>query len=182
MPKESKNIIGQKFNRLTAIKLIKKRKIGQRNREYWLFRCDCGNEKVLKKNVVTCQKNPIMSCGCLLKESAKRNGEDSATHGMSKTLFYKRWNTMKQRCFNPNVEKYSIYGGRGIRVCEKWIKFENFMKDMHKSFLEHCQLFGIKNTIFDRVDNDGNYYKENCRWVTHKQSVSNRKRCQKTFN
>ena len=152
MPQQPKNITKQRFNRLIAIKPIEKRGIYW----YWLFKCDCGNEKVLRKNVVTCKIEPVRSCGCLLKESAKQNGLKSATHQMTRTRFYGRWNAMKRRCKNPNVERYPQYGGRGIKVSKEWQDFTNFMKDMYKSLLAHRREYGTQNTSIDRIDNNGN--------------------------
>ena len=67
------------------------------------------------------------------------------------------------------------YGGRGIRVCKEWENFLNFKKDMHQSYLVHIKKYG-KNTLIDRIDNDGNYERKNCRWVTHKESNLNKRK------
>ena len=170
MPPLAKNITNKRFNRLIAIKpMYKKAK-----EWYWLFRCDCGNEKILRKNRITCQKKSVQSCGCALRESARKNGLKSAIHKMSRTLFYKRWFAMKDRCRNPKVERYPNYGGRGIKVCDQWQNFINFMEDMYESFLEHCELYGIKNTSLDRIDTNGHYNKENCHWATYLEQRHNR--------
>ena len=87
-------------------------------------------------------------------------------HGMSTTPFYRRWNGMMRRCYSESFKQYHNYGGRGIIVCERWHLFSNFKEDMYDSFKEELEL--------DRVDNNGNYCKENCDWVTHRENSNNR--------
>jgi hypothetical protein len=79
---------------------------------------------------------------------------------------YKVWNNFKTRCYNPNTINYNRYGGRGIIVCDKWLSFEGFLEDMGKRPSNDYSL--------DRIDNDGNYCKDNCRWVTRKEQTRNR--------
>lgn len=80
--------------------------------------------------------------------------------------FYKRWTSMIQRCSNPNNPAYRRYGGRGIKVCNRWLDFLNFCKDMSKTYKPELTI--------DRINNDGNYEKANCRWVTRKENNNNR--------
>ena len=87
---------------------------------------------------------------------------------MKHTKFYNVWENMKQRCLNPNHTRYSYYGGRGIKICDNWLKFDNFMNDMittHKNGL-----------TLDRIDVNGNYCKENCRWITRFEQQRNTRR------
>lgn len=146
------DITGRVFGRWTAIKFV--HKIGRYH--YWLFRCSCGTEKVLYKGHVG--KGSSESCGCLLRELR-------TTHGMSKTKIYNVYRAMRSRCENPNSKSYPDYGGRGIKVCERWATFENFYADMGEP--------GFLRAEIDRIDNDKGYSPDNCRWVTKTQNQAN---------
>lgn len=82
---------------------------------------------------------------------------------------------MKQRCLRKKDQAYALYGGRGIKVCEKWLKFAGYKEDMWESFQEHVKEFGLKETSIDRIDSNGNYEPRNCRWATIKQQLKNRR-------
>ena len=151
--------IGDKFNRLTAIESKGKDKHG---RLLFLFKCECGNEYIGRGTEV--KNGYTKSCGCLQSESSKQR---ATTHGMSDSPLYNRWASMKKRCYDKSYHAYHRYGGRGISVCEEWINdFQAFHDDMFDTFFEGSQL--------DRENNDGNYCKENCRWVTPKENSNNR--------
>lgn len=126
----------------------------------FLCRCECGFEG--KHCAADLRAGKSKSClPCANREMAQRN----ITHGMHNTRIHKVWSAMLHRCNNPNATSYIRYGGRGIKVCDRWSKFENFLEDM-----------GIpeKGLTLDRIDNDGNYEPGNCRWVTHKENCNNR--------
>jgi hypothetical protein len=95
------------------------------------------------------------------------------SHKMSNTSIYNRWKGMFRRCYNPNCKYYYNYGGRGIKVCKRWFIFSNFYSDMKDGFKKELEL--------DRIDNNGNYSPENCRWVTRKENSRN-KRTNRIFN
>lgn len=90
------------------------------------------------------------------------------------TTFYRKWAKAKGRCTNVNDKKYEQYGGRGIRICERWLEFQNFYKDMYSSYVDHIEKHGEKDTTLDRIDVDGNYEPSNCRWATWKEQNGNK--------
>lgn len=147
---------GDVFGRLKIIELNKLKKSGH---FYHLCICDCGNEKMVMNGNL--KKGKTKSCGCLNKEKLSLR----AKHNMHGTKEYAAWNNMWTRCTNPKSDRYQNYGGRGICVCKEWENFQNFIADMGlKPSADHS---------IGRINNDGNYCKENCRWETTDQQKIN---------
>lgn len=153
------NIKGAKFNRLLVVEMVSKSVKGS----VWKCKCDCGVVKNLLGDRV--KNGYIKSCGCLVRETVPKI-KIALKHGMSKTPIYNVWCTMKARCSNPNHIGFHNYGGRSIKVCDRWLKFDNFNNDMKNGYR--------KGLTLDRVDNKKGYSKNNCRWATHIEQQNNR--------
>jgi hypothetical protein len=157
-----KDLTGQIFGRLTVIKIDK---IIGRGIVYWWCKCRCGNTISIKRLSLTTRNTK--SCGCLNIDKIREVAKNNVTHGMTNTRLFRIWSNMKNRCLNLKDEHYPNYGGRGIIVCKRWLKFENFLEDMYESYLKHVEEFGEKDTSIDRYpNNDGDYKLSNCRWAT----------------
>lgn len=151
------DLTGQRFGRLIVV--------GQAGRKYsnvsWLCKCDCGAE--IKLVGYSLKRGTTKSCGCLKKEFAT---EYAKKHGMTGTAEYISWTQMLARCRNENNDAYPRYGGRGIKICGRWLEsFENFYTDMGER--------PNKEYSLDRIENNSNYEPDNCRWATPTEQANN---------
>ena len=155
---KKKQVINKRFGRLLIIAEAPKRG----KKRYVLCQCDCGSRKEICLSNITSGK--VASCKCLHKEII---GAINKTHGMTHSREFHTWVGMKARCLNPENPSYKNYGGRGITICDKWLdSFENFLSDMGP-----CP----QNYSLDRIDVNGNYNPENCRWADNITQSNNKR-------
>ena len=161
------NIVGRQFGMLIVFaEVLPEHKNEQRPH---LCICDCGEWTVVSLNSLTTYNT--QSCGCLLSKTRKDGSRKKTTHGETRngrqSREYVSWYCMKTRCLNSNADEYSNYGGRGIKICERWLNFENFLADMGRK--------PGRGYTLERKDTEGNYEPENCKWATSTEQVRNRR-------
>lgn len=157
------DLTGKQFNRLLVLHQVKNiyRGIG------WLCKCQCGTTKVVSGTNLS--SGNTKSCGCLVKERARIMGIKHGHSSYPRSITYKSWGDMIQRCRNSKQKAFSYYGGRGIKICEGWLGkhgFQDFLTDMGE-----CP----PGLTLDRINNDGNYEPGNCRWADRKTQQHNRR-------
>ncbi len=154
--------LGSRFGKWIVIKEVGlKIAVSSRRKQrklFYLCLCKCGNQSEVSASHLRTNETK----GCML---CRKNA--SLVHGMYGTGIYRRWVNIKSRCCRDNDKSFSYYGGRGIKLCDRWLKFENFYADMGDIPFEGAQL--------DRIDPDGNYEPSNCRWVTSLENNNNRR-------
>ena len=157
-PKE--NITGKRFGKLTVIEClgyVKNKKI------FWKCKCDCGNETITTH--YNLKNGHTMSCGCL------RKGKEFSKykHGLYRHKLYNVYHSMKQRCLNAKDYRYKDYGGRNITICDEWLDEDGFVNFSNWAF-ENGYADGLS---IDRIDNNGNYCPDNCRWTDNTVQLNN---------
>ena len=164
------DITGQRFGRLTVVEYAGK---NRRNRTLWKCICDCGNETIARLDAL--KSGDKRSCGCLNRENKSRECiERNTTHGMSHTRLYRVWCEMRRRCNDSKVPEYKNYGARGIKVCAEWKNdFRSFNDWAIKNGYDKTAARG--NCTIDRIDVNGDYCPENCRFVDSMVQGSNKR-------
>lgn len=157
---------GRRFGRYVVIEMAPR----TRRQIHYRCVCDCGTERTVNGEAL--RTGNTKSCGCLAREQRLKT---RLVHGHNRKLTprskaYQAWANMKTRCGNPKATHYRHYGGRGVRVCERWMTFENFLADMGEP---------PPGLTIDRINNNGHYEPGNCQWATMKQQAANRRNTRK---
>jgi len=154
------DLTNKTYGKLSVIKRVENNKHGK---SQWLCKCECGGTKIVSGRGLN--SGDTRSCGCLRRNSGFK-------HGLRFTRQYRILQNMKSRCYNPKATKYINYGGRGIKICDEWLDEEKGIENFYNWSIEN----GYSDDLsIDRIDNDGDYEPDNCRWVTYKEQNLNKR-------
>ena len=159
---KGQSLTGKRFYRYVVIGFVG---VDKWRSSQWLCRCDCGNEKIVRGKDL--KRGVVKSCGCFKTEVIFQVAFIHGHKGLTESPLHRSWRGMTERCTNRNNKAYKYYGGRGIKVCRRWKKFENFLLDMGASW--------AKGLTLERRNPNGNYTPRNCKWATWKEQQNNRR-------